>query len=139
MTVLLTIALVCYALSASVSLVFGMIYITRRRFMPYHRDAVEQEWQDVDPKHQVLLLALMRVAGGGWLAAFVSMVFLLVFPFRAGESWSLFALPAVGMTIALATFYAPLYVKRHTKAKPPVVLAGLAIVLIAAGFLLSLV
>jgi hypothetical protein len=43
------------------------------------------------------------------------------------------------MTIALATLYAPLYVQRHTKAKPPVVLAGLAIVLIAAGFVLSLV
>lgn len=132
-------AFVCYSLAVLVAFVFSVIYLFRSKFMPYHGDAVELKWEEVDSKHQVLILALMRAAGGGWLSAGISMIFLLIFPFRSGEQWSLFALPLVGLATASAALYATLYVKRNSRANPPVGLVGAAILLLLLGFIFSII
>jgi hypothetical protein len=132
-------ALVCYSLVVLIAFVFSAMYLLRSKFMPYHGDAVEHKWEEVDANHQVLILALMRAAGGGWLSAGISMIFLLVFPYRTGELWSIFALPLVGLATASAALYAALYVKRNSRANPPVGLVGAAILLLLLGFIFSII
>ena len=68
MTATLQIAFCCYLIPAIVSILFGIIYLTSSEFMPYHGLAVEKQWHELDIKFQTLVLALMRVAGGGFLA-----------------------------------------------------------------------
>jgi hypothetical protein len=133
------IAIICYGLATLVAFVFCAIYLTRSEFMPYHGDAVELPWSEVDSKHQILILALMRASGGGWLATGISMAFLLAFPFRSGETWSVFALPLVGLSAAISTLYAALFVKKNSQANPPAGLVGAAILSILLGFVLSIV
>ena len=131
-------AAVCYALVAFVGFVFFIIYFSRRDFMPYHKDAVETSWEDIDTKFQVLILAFIRALGGGWLTASISIIFLLIFPFQDGEKWSIFAIPIIGLSMTLSTLYATLYIKKNTQAKPPVSLVSSSILLILIGFVLSL-
>jgi hypothetical protein len=132
-------AAVCYVLTALIAFAFSFIYLTRSEFMPYHKDAVELSWGELDTKLQVLILALMRGAGGGWLATGISIIFLLIFPFREGVNWSLFALPLIGLGTSLPTLYATLYVKRNSQANPPVILVLAAILLLLLGFTFSLI
>ncbi len=61
------VALGIYVLVGIVSLVLGLLYATSQQFMPYHAEAVGTPWRDVDPGTQTLILALMKVAGGGWI------------------------------------------------------------------------
>ena len=132
-------ALVCHSFAVLVAFAFSAMYLLRSKFMPYHGDAVELKWEEVDSKYQVLILALMRATGGGWLSAGICMIFLIAFPFRSGEPWSLFALPLVGLATASATLYAALYVKRNSRANPPVGLVGAAILLLFLGFIFSII
>ena len=132
-------ATLCYALAVLVAMAFGVVYLTRSRFMPYHGDALQRSWDELDPQLQVLLLALMRAVGGGWLAVSLGVAFLLVFPFRAGETWARYAIPVVGLAAALPTLYSALYVKSRTPASPPVNLVVGAILLLIVGFVASLV
>jgi hypothetical protein len=55
-------------MAALILFVFGMIYLLRGSFMPYHSEAVGMSWEQVQPSMQYLLLALMRAAAGGFLA-----------------------------------------------------------------------
>lgn len=132
-------ATACYALAVVVTMAFGLLYLSRSRFMPYHSDALQASWEELDSELQALLLALMRGVGGGWLAASLSVAFLLVFPFRAGETWARYAIPVVGLAAALPSLYAALYVRSRTPASPPVSLVVLAILLLIVGFFISLV
>ena len=50
------------------TLAFGVIYLTRSQFMPYHSLALDKPWSEVESNTQTLILALMRVAGGGFAA-----------------------------------------------------------------------
>jgi hypothetical protein len=132
-------ATVCYALAVLVAMAFGLLYLTRSRFMPYHSDALQLGWDELDSQLQALLLALMRGVGGGWLAVSLSVAFLLLFPFRAGETWARYAIPLVGLAAALPSLYAALYVRSKTPASPPVSLVVVAILLLIVGFFISLV
>ena len=131
-------AILSYGLVALVGLIFFGIYFFKSEFMPYHKDAVEKSWGDIDKKFQILILAFMRAIAGGWLTASISIVFLVAIPFQDGELWSIIAIPIIGLVMTLSTLYASLYVKRNTDAKPPIGLVILAIVLLGFGFILSL-
>ena len=129
------ITFVCYGLTALIALGFGLIYLTRSQFMPYHRDALQRDWHELDPQIQTLILALMRVAGGGWLAAGIATTWLLWIPLPAGAPWAVNAIPAIGLPIALASLYATRLVRSRTPGNPPMGLAIGAIGLLLLGCL----
>jgi hypothetical protein len=132
-------AFICYLVAALVSIGFGLVYLARSTFMPYHRDALSTSWEKLDTPLQALLLALIKVAGGGFLTSGLSVGFMLFFPFRAGESWARFAIPLVGLAMSLPSLYATVLVRRRTPATPPVAISMILIALILLGFVFSMV
>jgi hypothetical protein len=116
---------------------FAFIYLFRRKFMPYHADAVEKSWNDLDEKNRTLITALMRVAGGGWMASSLAIGILLYFFIRQGDHLSSLAMAITGLAVCIPTLLATLIVKRRTKANPPVFAAVFAIVLLLAGCLVA--
>ena len=132
-------AFICYLVAALVSIGFGLVYLARSTFMPYHRDALSTSWEKLDKPLQALLLGLIKVAGGGFLTSGISVLFMLSFPFRAGESWARFAIPFIALAMALPALYSTALVKRRTPANPPVAISMILIALILLGFILSMV
>lgn len=139
MTTTFIAAFVCYSVAALFSIVFGTIYLFRSRFMPYHQEALGKSWQQLNQNLQALLLGLMRVAGGGLLAGGLSTVVLLLFPFRAGETWSLYALPVIGLAASIPALYATILIRSRTKAHTPVAAGSLGVGLLVIGFILSII
>ena len=134
-----TSAFICYLIAALGSIGFGLVYLARSTFMPYHRDALSTSWEELEKPVQTLLLGLIKVAGGGFLVSGLSVVFMTLFPFRAGEVWARFAIPIVGLSMAFPALYATVHVRRHTPASPPVATTLITIALLLVGFALSMV
>ncbi len=132
-------AFVCYALSSLISMIFGIIYLVRSQFMPYHQEALGKPWEELDHRLQAILLGLMRVVGGGFLATGLSVAILLLIPFRAGETWSRIAIPSIGLVFALPTLYATIFIRSRTKAHTPVAVGSIAVGLFIIGYILSLI
>jgi len=127
------IAFICYFLVAMLGFVFAFIYLTRSEFMPYHAVAVEMEWNAVGDEFKVLIIALMRVSGGGWLATSLAISFLLIAGKKFNRLWIKVALVLVGLATLIPTLYATLYVKNNSPADPPWIAAagGILLLLIA--------
>ena len=138
MTIPFIAAFVCYSLVAFCLTIFGVIYLTRPTLMPYHLKAIGRSWADLSAPMQTLFLALMRVAGTGFLTTALSMLILLLLPFRAGEIWAKYAIPAVGLVQLLPTLYVTMHVRKHTPGSPPVGMNMLGLGLLLLGFILSL-
>lgn len=127
MTLSLQIAFACHALSILTLMVFGLTYMLRTRFMPYHGQALRQEWHALSSPLQGLILALMRATAGGCLTAAFFATLILWTPFRQGEAWAIWTLPIGGLIMSASALYAMRLVTRNTSAKPPffpVMLAG---------------
>lgn len=108
-----------YGIIAVVSLILGGVYLFRQSFMPYHADAVQKSWNAVEAGNQVLISALMTVAGGGWFTVGVVLLLLLAFPFRNDRRWAFYAIPAVILLFYLPNLSATLTVLQTTPGNPP--------------------
>lgn len=133
------VSFISYSLVALISILFGFIYLTRDSFMPYHSEALKSSWSDLETNLQVLILALMRAASGGFLATGLAMMILLIIPFRAGNIWSIYAIPAISLCTSVGTLYATLLVKTKTPGNPPVMLSAIALALTIIGFVFSII
>lgn len=63
MSIRMKLAFSCYFLSGVLLVGFGLVYMFRAEFMPYHAVAVGMSWAEVPPQFQVLILALMKGVG----------------------------------------------------------------------------
>ena len=108
-----------YAVIALSSYLFGALYLFSPTFMPYHAVAVGEEWSAVAEGYQVLIGALLDVAGSGWLALAVSLTALIAVPIRRGERWARYAAPMIILAFNIPTGWATITVLTQSPASPP--------------------
>ena len=113
------IALAIYLFIGLIDLVLGIIYCTSDQFLSYHSQAVGASWQEVDVGTQTLILALMKVAGGGWLAlGFLTIAFALG-AFKNNSTLARWALPSGTVIFWMASLAATWSVYQKTGAQSP--------------------
>lgn len=113
------IAAALYIFIGLFSLVAGVVYVTSSTFIGYHSTAVGMEWADVPEGFQELILALMRVAGGGWLALSIFTFSSVLLGGLSNFPTMRWALPASIIAFYGATFYATWSVYTATGAPTP--------------------
>ncbi len=127
------IAGVLYALVSLISLGLGSIYVFSDSFMPYHGQALQLQWSELDGSLQVLILALMDVAGAGWITLGLVIIVLLIGPFRSQQRWARFLIPGAIVVFYGPTLMATLNVTNLTPATAPWYGNALAIFAAIAG------
>ena len=138
MSVPTIISVICFSLVIINGLLFASLYLFRSKYMPYHADAVGKSWHELDSEIRILIIALMRVVGGGWMASSIAIGgFMYLFIF-SGVLWASLAMVITGMAVCIPTLLATLIVKRRTKASPPIFAVLLSIVLLLTGFVVAL-
>jgi hypothetical protein len=114
--------------------VWGIMFLFRSEFMPYHAVAVGMPWSEVPGPFQVLAMALLKLAGGAWLTIAAAEFILLFGPFRQGARWALWAVPCLGLLHYAGVCNAMAYVTLNTPATPPwsATLASVGLILVGA-------
>ena len=127
------VALGIYLVIGMVSLILGCMYLTSQQFMSYHSEAVGTPWQEVDANTQTLILALMKVAGGGWITLGFFIIVLALGEFSSRRGVSRWALPTGTIIFYSASLAATWGVHQETGASTPWVpsLAMIGIALLA--------
>ncbi len=105
---------------AAALLILALIYLVKPSFMPYHSQALSLRWSEVDLSTQKLLLALMRVCGGGWMAVSLTMIYLQRRFSQNRQTWIPVIILTMGLISILSTLYAALMVSYYTPGSPPI-------------------
>ncbi|MEI9909303.1 MAG: hypothetical protein WDO71_06370 [Bacteroidota bacterium] len=125
--------------AGSVSVLFGLVYLFRVRFLPYHEDALNKDWKDVTPAFQVLILALMRAVGGGAAASGFSIIILQYYHHtNSGSHWIPVVILINGLLISCGSLYAMLLVRLKTSGRPPIWAIAVSVLLLFAGYFTSM-
>ena len=124
-----------YALGTLATLLIGLLYATRREVMPYHLEALETSWDEIDPKYQFLLKALLNGGGYYGLSVGLFMLTILLIPFRAGEAWAGYAIGLIGLIGTLPLGIIVYRVKTHTAGNPPLIVMVFINLFLALGVL----
>lgn len=129
----LTVSSLFFASNAVLGGAFGLLYVLSPRAMPYHLVAMSTSWTELGAGEQAVLMALMRVAGGGFVAAAIASAFLL-HALRAGDRRAPLALLLVQLAMGLSSAYAVGTVMLRTSATTPWPAALLGVLLPIAGY-----
>ncbi len=130
-------AFVCYLLVLLFLGAFGLLYLFSPKFLPYHAMAIGTTWENLAPAYRILILALMKSAGAGFLGSTIAGLFILFIPFRSGSPWARWAILIIGLAVTSPTLYATLTVKWGTPASPPWIAPLIGMFLVFVGFVLS--
>ena len=98
---------------------WGVGFLLRSQFTPYHGAAAGVPWSEVPMNFQVVILALTKLAGGLWVAFTLCIFVLLLVPFRQGARWALWAVPLLMLAQYVAPMPAMIHLTTHTSATPP--------------------
>jgi hypothetical protein len=127
------VAPVALALAAVLALAFGARYVLTKAFMPYHAAVLDKSWPALEPRLQIIILGMLKVAGGGLLGYGVSLLWLLL-PLQRGELWAAWAALTISLAVVGPILYVVVSLRRiEPRAKTPIVptLVVLALVMIA--------
>ena len=138
MSALAIAAFICHLAAYLMAVAFALRYLATHRFMPYHHAAIGHDWERLEHGMRVAIVGMLKIVGGGMLAAAAGGLLIVLVPLRAGEAWALYGAPLPGLCLGLPPLYAPLYIRRETGAPTPVAPAIAFLLLLVAGFLLSL-
>lgn len=87
-------ALGIYLIAGIVDIGLGATYFFSKQFMSYHAQAVDASWRELEAGTQTLILALMKLAGGGWCALGVVTIVIALAAIRTRSMIARWVLPA---------------------------------------------
>ena len=124
-------------LAALICFTFGVVYLFKTSFMPYHGKALGLDWNELDASKQFVFLASMKALAGGFLAvSFV--VFVLQNKFAATKiNWIPWLILLTGLIINVGIFYATTIVRYNTPANPPMMLSLFVMLLLVIGYVFN--
>ena len=131
------IAFACYMLVALISVLIGLRYFFSSEIMQYHQEVIGMSWADVQPRFQKMFLAFMNGAGLSLFTQGLALIILLFIPFRRGEIWARWAIPALILPSFSFLQYVTVYLKSTTQASTPWELPAIILLLTIAAIPLS--
>ncbi len=121
--------------AALILLSFGVLYFFRGSFMPYHSQAVERPWEEVDHGMQILLIVFMRAVAGGFMAVALAIILLQRQFDKTKLDWIPGIIFIVGFVSIATTLYATVIVQLNTPGRPPTALASIGLVGLILGYI----
>ena len=129
---MLDLALAPLLIAAFAITLFGVRYMRRQAFLPYHGAVAGKSWSELDPGIQAVILGMLKIIGGGFITLGVSLLW-LCFALHEGVRWAPWAIltisgvalvPMLYVALALRSFQAD----AETPVMPTVVLMALIVV-----------
>ena len=112
-------SLICVGLIAIVEAVIGIVYLTASEVMPYHKEVLGVEWEQLETGVQTMLIAFINAYGSGHFAVGIALGALVFIPMRQGHGWARWAVLAVGFPMLATTAYISSYLASLVDEGPP--------------------
>jgi hypothetical protein len=127
-----------YFVVGVVCLIMAFKNMQASQFLPFHQQAAGRKWEDVDRSLQFVILALMRVAGLGFLATALLLIIFPIVNFMKPNPFVTYAVPGIVFLYCLGLFVTNYILYHHTKTKTPWKGSLYALFLILAGLVISI-
>jgi hypothetical protein len=111
---MLNLALAAVLLVALGGILFGVRYMRRDEYLPYHADVAGKSWNELDPGVQTIILGMLKIVGGGFATLGVTLLW-LCFALHEGARWAPWAI----LTISAVELGPMLYVAMRLRAFRP--------------------
>ena len=136
---MLNLALAAVLLVALAGILFGVRYMRRDAFLPYHAAVAGKSWSELDSGVQVVILGMLRIVGGGFATLGVTLLW-LCFALHEDARWAPWAILtisalALGPMLHVALKFRAFRPEAQTPVRPTLAMMLLIVVGVALSLL----
>lgn len=132
---LFTLSIFLFAIVGLSLFVTGCVYLSLDEFMPYHAEALQEDWNSLNANYHGLILGLIKGLGSGAFISGLAVLIMVGTSLRKSPTPFLLLLPVTAIGYSALLCYATLTVTLSTPGHPPLLLT---IALVAASIFASL-
>lgn len=118
---MLRFSLLLFAIVGLCLFLTGCVYLSVDKFMPYHAEALQADWGDLDSKYQGLILGFLKGLGGGAAVAGFAVLYMAGVSLKKNPRPFLLLLPSTAIGYSALLCYATYTVYTNTPGEPPLV------------------
>jgi hypothetical protein len=111
--------------------------IFSKKYLPFHEEAADKQWDQIENRLQYLILALLRISGLGFLIVFLILTVLPVFNYFIPDPFFRYFVPGISFIFCLGLFIFNFLLFKQTKAKTPWIGSLVVMIIIVMNFILS--
>lgn len=100
----------------------GCVYLSVDQFMPYHAEALQADWSDLDSNSQGLILGLLKGLGSGAAVAGFAVLYMVGASLAKNPRPFLLLLPSIAIGYSALLCFATYTVYVKTPGNPPLLL-----------------
>ena len=120
------------------TILFGVRYMRRDAFLPYHAAVAGKAWGEIDAGVRVIILGMLKIIGAGFATLGVMLLW-LCFALYEGARWAPWAILTVSAIALGPMLYVAIRLRAfRPEARTPVTPTAVMMVLIVVGVGLSL-
>lgn len=135
---MLYIALGAVLVAALGGILFGVRYMRREEYLPYHAVVAGKPFAELDPGVQVIILGMLKIIGAGFASLGVTLLW-LCFALYENERWAPWAILTISGAALVPTLYVAITLRTFRPNAPtPVRPTLVMMILIVIGVGLSL-
>jgi hypothetical protein len=128
---MLNLALVPLLLVALAGILFGVRYMRREAFLPYHSAVAGKSWPELDAGVQQIVLGMLKIIGGGFATLGVTLLW-LCFALHEGARWAPWAILTVSAVMLVPMLYVTIQLRSfqpgaQTPVRPTLVMMALIV------------
>jgi hypothetical protein len=117
---------------------FGVRYMLRTAYLPYHAVVAGKPFTELDPGVQAIILGMLKIIGSGFATLGIALLW-LCFALHKGERWAPWAVLTVSAVALIPMLYAAITLRTFRPGAPtPVRPTCVMMILIVIGVGLSL-
>jgi len=132
------ITIVLYGFVGAVSLKMAFKNLFSKKYLSFHEKAAGRSWEEIDKPLQVVILAVMRISGLGFLmVALLLLIFPVVNQFIHSE-FLRYSIPIIAFLFCTGLFLVNYNLYKQTNTNTPWKRSLLAMIAIVAGIIISL-
>lgn len=119
-------------------ILFGVRYMRREAYLPYHAVVAGKAFTELDPGVQAIILGMLKIIGGGFATLGVALLW-LCYALLKGERWAPWAILTVSAVALIPMLYVAITFRTFRPGAPtPVRPTCVMMILIVIGVGLSL-
>ena len=132
------ITIVLYGFVGAVSLKMAFKNLFSKKYLSFHEKAAGRSWEEIDKPLQVVILAVMKISGLGFLMiAILLLIFPVVNQFINSE-FLRYSIPIIAFLFCTGLFLVNYNLYKQTNTNTPWKRSLLAMIAIVAGIIISL-
>ena len=129
---------VLFLIVGLITFIIGLRFLLSKRFFNYHREAIGLEWDDINKSIQLIILAIMKMAGIGIVCLSVLIITYPFLVFTYDNIFVKYLVPIISLIFWTGTFGITFKVHKKTKANTPWKGSLFSIILIFIAILISI-